>query len=655
MPLRVVGFGNNPMAYGAFDCDVHEMVPPIKAEDYIDVLLKHCKRLGIEILIPGHDLDLPILSAAESRFLAEGITILVARSDFIQLCRDKVMMSKVLRPHSEAFVLSYDRTSLLKVAEEGILVYPLIAKPRGGFASRGIVFIHNTDDLNRVTKDHVIQPVVFPASHDSNYKDFCDALEQQTLSQVAEISIQLVVSRSGSLLGRMASYNKLVNGIPIEIIPVDDTRIWESVEAVLPVLVSKGLRGPLNLQGRLNEKGLQLYEMNARFTGITGLRSLMGFNEVEALIADFLGVQDINGSSLKNNPRRIGLRQTGDRCVDRDADVNLKNVVTRTGFYPWERRGKTVLVTGATGYLGISLIKVLVKTSWVEEVVGLFRDEEKANRLRTSAGSEKLRLVSWQDLNDGPLSFGQIDILCHAAFGRPVDGALKIADGLARTQKLAMLIAKFQIPAVLNISSHAVYGLSYPTLWSEDIPPAPETPYAASKWASELIMTSAAQLCPTTRVTSVRLAQLYGLAEGMRWTETPHFLAKSAAFGQPLVIEGGSQLLDYFHISDAVAGILAIMSMSPDNWQPVYNLGSGKPIRLIDLVNIIAESAHRLNGVPVRVDIKASDIRLSLGMSIDRIRKATGWIPQRSIESGIEEIIISAPRLRSQEYLNNPC
>jgi nucleoside-diphosphate-sugar epimerase len=488
--------------------------------------------------------------------------------------------------------------------------------------------------------------VVFPASNDPHNAIFRDALQQQTLSQVAEISIQLVVSRSGSLLGRMATYNKLNNGVPIEIIPVDDPRIWAPVETVLPILLAKGLRGPLNLQGRLNEKGLQLYEMNARFTGITGLRALMGFNEVEALIADFSGRRHSGAGSLKNNVRRIGMRQTGDRCIDRDVDVNVKNTIRRTGLYPWEGRGKTVLVTGATGYLGTNLIKALLKTGWVEEVVALIRDEKKAGRLRTSAGPERLRLASWQDLIDGRLSFGHIDILCHAAFGRCENGRLQTSDGLARTQELATLVAKFQLPAVLNISCQSVYGLSRPPLWSEDIPPLPESPYAASKWASELMMTSVAQLCPTIRVTSVRLAQLYGLAEGMRWAETPHVLARSAAFGHPLVIEGGTQSIDYLHINDAVAGLLAIMSTSPDGWHPVYNLGSGKPVRLIDLADHIAESAHRLSGVPVRVNVNAGHIKLSLGMSIDRIRKTTGWAPLRSIQSGIEEIIMAALRTR---------
>jgi nucleoside-diphosphate-sugar epimerase len=132
----------------------------------------------------------------------------------------------------------------------------------------------------------------------------------------------------------------------------------------------------------------------------------------------------------------------------------------------------------------------------------------------------------------------------------------------------------------------------------------------------------------------------------MRWAETPHVLARSAAFGHPLVIEGGTQSIDYLHIDDAVAGILAIMSTSPDGWHPVYNLGSGKPVRLIDLADHIAESAHRLSGVPVRVNVNAGHIKLSLGMSIDRIRKTTGWAPLRSIQSGIEEIIMAALRTR---------
>jgi hypothetical protein len=66
----------------------------------------------------------------------------------------------------------------------------------------------------------------------------------------------------------------------------------------------------------------QHHAAEAQLTGITGLRALMGFNEVEAAILDALDGA-AQGPKLSHNPRRIGLRQAADRVVDLDQDQHL--------------------------------------------------------------------------------------------------------------------------------------------------------------------------------------------------------------------------------------------------------------------------------------------------------------------------------------------
>ena len=51
------------------------------------------------------------------------------------------------------------------------------------------------------------------------------------------------------------------------------------MDEIASVLAHYAPRGPINLQGRITPAGLMFFEMNPRFTGITGNRSQFGFNE----------------------------------------------------------------------------------------------------------------------------------------------------------------------------------------------------------------------------------------------------------------------------------------------------------------------------------------------------------------------------------------
>ena len=66
--LRVVGFELSPWAKGAYECDEVHLLPAAGAAAYPEALKQLCSELGIALLIPGSDPELPVLSeAAASR------------------------------------------------------------------------------------------------------------------------------------------------------------------------------------------------------------------------------------------------------------------------------------------------------------------------------------------------------------------------------------------------------------------------------------------------------------------------------------------------------------------------------------------------------------------------------------------------------------
>lgn len=634
LPLYTVGLGTNPFAYGAYDCDAMAYTPTIYADRYVDELISTLQKYRIDLLIPGLDDEALILSKAIGRLQAEGFQVIVSDMPLIELCRDKERMSNELNPIVDVFVKSYDRQEALHAVSQGTLDFPLIAKPRGGFASRGIEIIRNEGDCDRIADMHIVQEMAIPSEDDPNFQQYMSLIQKRINPQLSEISIQLVTDPQGCLIGRMASYNKLNNGVPIEILPYDNEDIWEIIDALYPVFQKLGLRGPLNIQGRITEKGFKIFEMNPRFTGITGLRAAMGFNEVEACIKAWLNLKTPR-TRLLINEGCFGMRQTADKVVplNRNAEANDLSVkVNRRNLKP----RPTILITGAGGYLGRHLTQsLLAQDRYQIKVVDL--DKHQLSSLFDNNSVEEFDVA---DLWNGAFSLGQVECLVHCAFARPHCTCEQIASSLEFTSKLFEQIVANQVSAVINISSQSVYGLSRPPLWTEDLPVAPETPYAQAKYATELMARSAKCINNHFCFTSLRLSALSGGLDGFVPLDLLGKFAQKALVGAPIQIFGGSQMMERLDVRDAIGAILALLELDPVLWEGVYNVGPGVQYNICELAEMTVEAAVDFAGsLRSEVTVDPQERSKQFGMDISKIMAATGWSPEYSIEDTIRSVV----------------
>lgn len=263
-------------------------------------------------------------------------------------------------------------------------------------------------DTMSVADGHIIQELALPHDRDPN-REYCLRMISKGVNpQVAEVSIQYVFDRSDNVIGRMASYNKLNNGIPIEILPIEDDAMWTDVEKLLPALVELGARGPVNLQGRITNKGIKIFEINARFTGITGLRAALGFNEVEACIRHWLTDEPMY--DLKINQGKAGIRQTADKVIAIDQNEEVAKISKGLNGIHLKTK-KTLLVTGSTGSIGRRLVCELVRHDY--EVWTLDRDKVKAKQLFETLQVES---YDWSDLDSGILSLASISCRSRYCF-----------------------------------------------------------------------------------------------------------------------------------------------------------------------------------------------------------------------------------------------
>ena len=629
LPLFTIGFGTNPFAYGAYDCDEIAYTPTIYADGYIDALIDMCLKHEVDLLIPGLDDEVLLFSKNKEKFEDAGINAIYAEEKLISLCRDKEQMSEDLNPIADVFVKSYQKETLDKELERGNAQFPLIAKPRGGFASRGIEILNSIDDLVKVDDSHIIQELAIPHKNDPHHNYYINQLKSNKNPQVSEVSIQLVYNKEAELMGRMASYNKLNNGIPIEVLPYDDAYMWEIVDQLTPALLDLGLRGPINIQGRMTDGGLKLFEMNPRFTGITGLRALMGFNEVEACVKEWLGI-DKGNNKLFFNHRKFGMRQTADKAVPIERNERVMELAGKLD-QEVKTQKKKILITGASGYLGRNLVKRLVGTNDFE----LFAFGRDKKALKEILKDQTENYLDEDDLKHGRLSLGDIDCLLHLGFARPHRSANEIAQSSAFTHDLFARAVANNIPSIINISTQSVYGQMIEPLWTEETEVAPATPYGQAKYASERVLQSLSKIFPQTRSTSIRLSSIAGGADGLVETDFMTKMVMRAMAGEDLKVIDGTQQMERLDIRDAVEGLMRILYLDPMELKSVYNFGASKTHSLLDIAKAIQnQSSKEIDVVVEPTDEKS----LKFGLDSSQLFNQLGWSPTYSIEDSINSL-----------------
>jgi nucleoside-diphosphate-sugar epimerase len=316
---------------------------------------------------------------------------------------------------------------------------------------------------------------------------------------------------------------------------------------------------------------------------------------------------------------------------------------------PKDSAGRTVLVTGASGYIGAGIVAGLLDSPGVKEVRAGVRDEAKYAELREHLGQPDRLKPALGQLPDAPWPLEGVDAVIHAAgvrqAARAEDYFTANAEG---TRRLVEALSRAGVRKLIYLSSHSVYGMRMPGPWSEALAPHPETPYGLSKWIAE-------ELClrednGVEQVIVLRLARVYGLGHRMRWDELPHKFARLAGQGQALPVhDGGQERLDLIHVSDVARA--CVMAAAPCEsaaaaQRLVLNIGSGRQVSVLQLAELCRSAAGGagLPLPPIQPVTADSGAPRSWGMDIRRARSRLGWAPAMDAESSMRELITAALR-----------
>ena len=317
---------------------------------------------------------------------------------------------------------------------------------------------------------------------------------------------------------------------------------------------------------------------------------------------------------------------------------------------------KTVLITGAAGFIGFHLSKLLLAEGWrvvgVDGMTPYYDPALKEGRLAQLSGDLRFErgLIETPGLLMRLMAEERPQAVVHLA----AQAGVRYSIEAPRSYVEANLIGTYELleaarahpPAHLMLAStSSVYGANEKVPFAEtDKVDRPMSFYAATKMATEGMAHSYAHLYHLP-VTMFRFFTVYG-----PWGRPDMALFKftrAILSGEPIdIYNNGEMARDFTYVEDLVEGIRRLIAVAPgtvsagpmDSLSPVapfraVNIGNAAPVPLMDFVAAVERATGRVaekNFLPMQ----AGDVPRTWA-SDELLRALVGALPRTPLDEGV--------------------
>ncbi len=338
--------------------------------------------------------------------------------------------------------------------------------------------------------------------------------------------------------------------------------------------------------------------------------------------------------------------------------VNLKN--------------KVILVTGAAGFIGAALCRRLLEEEEVGSVIGIDNLNDyydlslKKYRLEKIQEDAAFTFIKG-DIVDRPFLMSVFEqyrpqVVVHLAAQAGIrtsitDPVICIESNIIGFFNILECCRQFPVEHLIYTSSSSVYGNNEKVPFAaEDRTDTPISLYAATKKSDELMAYAYGSLYQIPS-TGLRLFTVYGPAGR---PDMAYFVfADRLRKGEKIrLFDYGNCERDFTYIDDIVEGMVRVIKKAPDRITgevenvtgpcAVYNIGSGRPIRMMEFVGLLAEELIHAGVLPGDFNIEAhtefltaqpGDMRITFADTAS-LEQDFGYRPDTTIREGLRRFAL---------------
>ena len=330
---------------------------------------------------------------------------------------------------------------------------------------------------------------------------------------------------------------------------------------------------------------------------------------------------------------------------------------------------KTIIVTGAAGFIGANLVKRLLADVPTAKIIGIDSVNDyydvrlKEYRLDELSRNDSFTFIKGniadKELIEAVFEKYRPDVVVNLAAQAGVRYSITNPDAYIESNLVGFFnileaCRNYPVEHLVYASSSSVYGTNKKVPYStDDKVDNPVSLYAATKKSNELMAHAYSKLynIPST---GLRFFTVYGPAGR---PDMAYFgFTNKLVNGETIkIFNFGNCKRDFTFVDDIVEGVVRVMQGAPEKKNgedglpvppyAVYNIGNNQPENLLDFVQILSEELVRAGVLPGDYDFEShkelvpmqpSDVPITFA-DTDALERDYGFKPSTSLRDGLRK------------------